>query len=33
MKHGFGNFHWSDGSIYRGEFIRNNIEGYGEYSW
>lgn len=31
MKHGKGIFKWNDGSIYDGEFLNNNIEGYGIY--
>ena len=24
---------WKDGSTYKGEFLNNNIQGYGTYIW
>ena len=33
MKNGLGKFFWQDGSSYDGEFIDNEIEGYGTYIW
>ena len=33
MKEGIGKLHFSDKSIYSGEFKENEINGKGEYKW
>ena len=30
-KDGKGRFEWNDGAWYEGDFLNNNIEGFGEY--
>jgi len=32
-KNGKGTLHFADGSRYEGEFLDNEISGYGEYYW
>ena len=29
MKNGYGEFHWVDGSIYKGHFVNNKLSGKG----
>lgn len=33
MKHGFGEFVWSTGSRYKGNYVKDIKEGYGEMFW
>ena len=33
MKHGKGRYEWPDGSYFDGEWLENNINGFGEYKW
>ena len=33
MKKGHGCFDWADGAKFEGEFVDNNIEGEGVYTW
>ena len=33
MKHGYGVYKWTNGSIYKGNWDQNKISGYGEYKW
>ena len=31
MKHGYGIYHWPDGSVYHGDWVHNAISGQGIY--
>lgn len=33
LLHGKGQFNWTDGTVYRGEFKNNEITGVGRYQW
>lgn len=32
-RHGFGEYHWPDGSYYKGTFYMDNKEGYGCFTF
>ena len=33
MKHGYGEFTWSSGSKFKGEYVKDKKRGYGEMYW
>lgn len=33
MKHGKGKYIWSNGNIYEGTYVKDNIDGHGTYTW
>ena len=33
MKHGYGEFHWQTGSIYKGHYHQDVKQGFGEMFW
>jgi hypothetical protein len=33
MKHGYGEFTWGSGSVYRGKYFKDKKKGYGEMTW
>lgn len=33
MFHGKGEYQWSDGSVYKGDFQENKMHGHGIFKW
>ena len=33
VKHGYGIYRWVEGSVYYGEYKKNNIDGHGHLRW